>query len=114
MGNEGRSGGPQGSKSTRSSEEPVDVDHAASGDGVGHYLANRRLHLDVVTHTMGCVGAAPSELDRNGLEKRQIVPEPQRLGRGHGKREGLRGYAGTVHEPVSYTHLRAHETVLDL
>src|SRR5450759_5233284 len=62
--------------------------------------------------TMGCVGAAPSELDRNGLEKRQIVPEPQRLGRGHGKREGLRGHAGMVHEPVRQVHGNSAKQVL--
>src|SRR5664279_3875448 len=58
------------------------------------------------------VGAAPSELDRYGLEARQIVPEPQRLGRGHGKREGLRGYEGTVHEPVRQVHGNSAKQVL--
>lgn len=61
---------------------------------------------------MGCVGAAPSELDRNGLERRQIVPEPQRLGRGHGKGEGLRGHAGMVHEPVRQVHGNSAKQVL--
>ena len=70
--------------------------------------------------TLDRSSAASDVYKRQGLSVVGVVPpylQPLRLGRvKEAVERGLlqRLQAGPPHEPVSYTHLRAHETVLDL